>query len=180
MNLDGAVDLKALDKDQPMIRLLVCRNCKTIEELPDYDGDPAGDLLLNISIERHQRPVEHIGLLMKFPLKYWAVPKVQAEIIKQIKGGSEGLDAFQTNFYATKMTFAEDAMRCYSEHNRPKGQCADYKSDKKLLKPDTAKERKDAGMDKPGATGPKVYLCDFCPVKSFNMTQHNKEKGLYK
>jgi len=108
------------------------------------------------------------------------VPKIQAEIVKQIKGGSEGLDAFQTNFYATKNQFAEDAMSCYSDHNRPKGQCSDYKSDKKLLKPDTDAERKYAGLEKAGKTGPKVYLCDFCHVKSFNMTKSNEHKGLYK
>jgi hypothetical protein len=181
MDFSSAVDLGAkANKDEPQIRVLVCRNCKSIEELPDYDGDPALDTLLNILVSQHQKPVEHIGLLLKFPLKYWAVPKIQAEIVKQIKGGSEGLDAFQTNFYATKNQFAEDAMRCYSDHNRPKGQCADYKSDKKLLKPDTNAERKDAGLEKAGVKGPKVYLCDFCPVKSFNMHQFNKEKGLDK
>jgi len=179
MDFSGAVSLDRLDKNEPMIRILVCRNCKTIEELPDYDGDPAMDTLLNILVSKHQQPVEHIGLLMKFPIKYWAVPKVQAEIVKQIKGGSEGLDVFQTNFYATRNQFAEDAMRCYSDHNRPKGQCADYKSDKKLLKPDTDKERKEAGLEKSGVSGPKVYLCDFCPVKSYNMEQHNIKKGMY-
>lgn len=181
MDFSNAVDLGAKGTaDEPMIRVLVCRNCKTIEEMPDYDGDPATDTLLNILVSKHQQPVEHIGLLMKFPFKYWAVPKIQAEIVKQIKGGSEGLDAYQTNFYATKNQFAEDAMSCYSDHLRPKGQCADYKSDKKLLKPDTDVERKEAGLAKAGTTGPKIYLCDFCPVKSFNMKKHNEEKGLYK
>jgi hypothetical protein len=117
---------------------------------------------------------------MKFPFKYWAVPKIQEEIIKQIRGGSEGLDVFQTKFYETKNQFAEDAMSCYSDHLRPKGQCPDYKSDKKLLKPDTDADRKEAGLEKAGKTGPKVYLCDFCPVKSFNMQKSNAEKGLYK
>jgi hypothetical protein len=181
MDFSSAIDLKTYaDKSEPMIRVLVCRNCKTIEELPDYEGDPAMDTLLNILVSKHQKPVEHIGLLMKFPLKYWVVPKIQDEIVKQIRGGSEGLDAFQTNFYATRNQFAEDSMRCFSDHNRPKGQCPDYKSDKKLLKPDTNAERKDAGLEKAGVTGPKVYLCDFCPVKSYNMEQSNKEKGLYK
>jgi len=182
MDFSGAVDLKssAYNKDEPMIRVLVCRNCKTIEEMPDYDGDPEYDTLLNILVAKHQKPTEHIGLLLKFPVKYWAVPKIQEAIVAQIKGGSSGLDAFQTNFYSTKNQFAEDAMECFRDHLRPKGQCADYKSDKKLLKPDTDAERKEAGLAKSGKTGPKVYLCDFCPVKSFNMTQHNQEKGLYK
>lgn len=160
------------------IRLLVCRDCKTIEELPDYDGNPTDDLLLNISVERHQKPNPHVGLLFKFPMKYWIVPKVKEEIIKQIQQGSSGLDVFGTQFYETKMTFHEDAMACYAQHNRPKGQCADYKAEKKLLKAGTDKERKELGLSASGK-GPKVYLCDFCPVKSYNMKQHNLEKGLY-
>ena len=72
-------------------------------------------------------------------------------------------------------------MTCYSDHMRPKGQCPDYKSDKKLLKPETNAERKEAGLEKYERTGgPKVYLCDFCPVKSFNMEKHNTKMGLYK
>lgn len=183
MDFSNAVDLKSssFNKDEAMIRLLVCRNCKTIEELPDWEGNPDDDILLNILVQKHQQPTEHIGLLFKFPVKYWAVPSVQEEIVKQIRGGSEGLDAFQKNFYATKMTFAEDAMTCYGEHNRPKGQCADYKSEKKRLKPETTAERKDAGLGNyESSGGPKVYLCDFCPVKSFNMKMFNQEKGLDK
>lgn len=180
VDFSSAIDLGVkANQNEPMIRVLVCRNCKTIEELPDYDGDPATDTLLNILVSKHQKPVEHIGILMKFPFKYWAVPKIQAEIVKQIKGGSEGLDAFQTNFYATKNQFAEDAMTCYSDHNRPKDSCPDYKSDKKLLKPDTDADRKEAGLEKAGKTGPKVYLCDFCPVKSLVMEKYNKKQGLY-
>lgn len=183
MDFSNAVDLKSasFNSSEPMIRILVCRNCKTIEELPDWDGDPQNDTLLNILVSKHQQPQEHIGLLMKFPVKYWVVPKIQEQIIEQIRGGSEGLDVFQTKFYETKNQFAEDAMSCYATHMRPKGQCPDYKSDKKLLKPDTNAERKDAGLGKYEKTsGPKVYLCDFCPVKSFNMAKHNAEKGLYK
>jgi hypothetical protein len=181
MDFSGAIDLSAKGNEkEPMLRLLVCRNCKTIEELPDYDGDPEMDTLLQVLISKHQKPDAHIGVVIKCPVRFWIVPKIQENIIKQIKGGSEGLDAFQTNFYATKNQFAEDAMTCFSDHLRPVGQCPDYKSDKKLLKPDTDAERKEAGLEKAGKKGPKIYLCDFCPVKSFNMKKHNEEKGLYK
>ena len=171
--------LKSKPEEGPFIRLLVCRTCKTIDELPDYDGRPSDDLLLNLTVEKHQRPIAHEGLLFKLPLKYWVVPKVQEEIVKQISGGASGLDAFGTNFYATRMTFAEDAMTCWAQHNRTTD-CGDYKSDKKQLKPDTAKERKEAGLDKPGTTGPKIYLCDFCPVKSGVVQKKAfKKQGLY-
>jgi hypothetical protein len=98
--------------------------------------------------------------------------------MKQIQEGSSGLDVFGTKFYETKSMFQEDAMNCFSLHNRPLGQCPDYKSDRKLLKPDTAKDRKAEGLAESKA--PKVYLCDFCPVKSYNMKKFNQEKGLYK
>jgi hypothetical protein len=165
---------------EPQIRVLFCRSCKTFDELPDYEGHPSDDLLLNLVVDKHQKPQPHIGLLFKFPLKYWAVPKVQEEIIKQITGGSEGLDVFGTNFYSVRMTFAEDAMTCYAQHNRPKDGCSEYKSDKKQLKPDTAAERREAGLERPGVSGPKIYLCDFCPVKSVVQKKAFDQKGLYK
>jgi len=180
MSFDLSTLTNPKPEDGPQIRLLVCRTCKTIEELPDYDGHPSNDLLLNLSVEKHQKPEAHIGLLFKFPMKYWAVPKIKEEIVKQIHGGSEGLDVFGTKFYETKMTFHDDAMSCWAVHLRPKDQCPDYKSDRKQLKPDTAKERRDAHMDAPGVTGPKVYLCDFCPVKMYNQKKAFSEKGLYK
>jgi hypothetical protein len=167
------------DENEPQIRILVCRTCKSIDEMPDYEGNPADDVMLNLTVGLHQKPQPHIGLLFKFPVKYWVVPKVREEIIKQIHGGSEGLDVFGTNFYSTRMTFAEDAMTCWSQHNRPKEDCGDYKSERKLLKPDTAAERKDAGLDRPGTSGPKVYLCDFCPVKSHVQKKAFTKKGLY-
>jgi hypothetical protein len=163
--------------DEPNIRLLVCRTCKSIEELPDWEGGPETDVLLEITVQKHGD--SHIGNLLKFPVRYWVVPKVREAILSQIKEGSAGLDVISNNFYATKSQFGEDAMTCWGLHNRPMGQCDDYKSEKKRLMPDTRKERLDAGLDDIKGSGPKVYLCDFCPVKSYNMKMANKEKGLY-
>ena len=106
---------------------------------------------------------------------------LKEEILNQIKeqilgGGSKGLDVFGTGFYDIKDNFTSDAMACYNVHMRPKGQCADYKSDRKILKPDTAKERLEAGL---GATKVKTYLCDFCPVKMYNQKKAYQERGLY-
>lgn len=170
-------DIAQRETKEPQIRLLVCRDCKTAEELPDHEGRPEDDVLLQLTVERHQRPTPHTGLLFKFPLKYWTRPDVKESIMKQIREGSTGLDVFGTNYYETKSTFQEDAMKCFSLHNRPVGQCADYKSDRKILKPGTDKERADAGMG--ASKAPIIYLCDFCPVKSYNMKKHNQSKGLY-
>lgn len=174
---DNIKDIATKETKELQIRLLVCRTCKTIEELPDFDGPAEYDRLLQVAVEPHQKPTEHIGLLMKFPLKYWAREDIKKQIIEQIQGGSSGLDVFGTNFYATKMTFHDDAMKCYDIHLRPEGQCSDYKSDRKELKPGTDSDRKSEGL---GAyTGPKVYMCDFCPVKMFNQKKAFTQKGLY-
>ena len=174
-------DIKGIaekERSEPQIRLLVCRTCKSIEELPDFDGPAEYDDLLEIATQRHQRPEPHIGNLLKFPLKYWAREDVKTSIVNQIKEGSTGLDAFGTNFYETKSIFAEDAMNCFSLHLRPSNGCSDYKSDRKVLKPDTTKYRLEAGLDT--SARPKIYLCDFCPAKMHYQKKAFTEKGLYK
>ena len=175
-----AVDPKELavkEREEAQIRLLVCRDCKSAEELPDWDGRPEDDVLLQIAVERHQNPQPHIGQLFKFPVKYWARPDVKKSIMKQIEDQiSPGLDVFGTNFYETKSQFAEDAMQCWALHNRTHD-CADYKHDRKILKPKTEADRKDAGLDPRGAR--VIYLCDFCPVKSIVQKKAFKKQGLY-
>lgn len=170
-----SLELTSLTNEQePYFRLLVCRTCKTIDELPSAEEDP-GNILLEITVERHGE--DHTGLLYNVPKVIWMSEKMKPEVIKQITGGSSGLDVFGTQFYQTRMQFGEDAMTCYAQHNRPKGQCPDYKSSKKELKPGTARERRLEGLGE--STGPKVYLCDFCPVKTYNQKRAFEAKGLY-
>ena len=100
-------------------------------------------------------------------------------VIAQIQDKvAPGLNAFGTNFYETKSQFHEDAMSCYNLHNRPKGQCSDFRSEKKRLSPKTERDRIAAGMPAQMG-GPKVYLCDFCPVRVFNARKYNEQQGLY-
>ena len=163
------------NEQEPYFRLLVCRTCKTIDELPSAEEDP-GDTLLTIMVERHGE--DHIGLLYNVPKVVWLSQEMRPQVIQQIQGGSTGLDVFGTQFYATRMQFGEDAMNCYRQHNKPKGQCPDYKSEKKALRPQTQRDRIAAGLEVSSA--PKIYLCDFCPVKSYNMKKFNEQQGLYK
>lgn len=162
-------------EQEPYIRLLVCRTCKTIEELPPFDGRPEDDVLLTISVERHGE--SHTGLLYNVSALHWQSETMRDAIKKQIAEGSPGLDIFGTQFYETKMTFHEDAMKCFALHMRPKGQCPDYMSNRKRLSPGTKHERKELGLDP--TTGPKVYLCQFCPVHTYNMTKKREQAGLY-
>ena len=170
-------DIALKERAEPQIRLLVCRTCKSAEELPDFEGRPEDDVLLQITVERHQNPEPHIGQLYKFPVKYWVRPDVKESIMNQIKEGiAPGLDVFGTNFYETKSQFGEDAMQCWSLHNRTTD-CSDYKHSRKILKPKTQQDRRDAGLDPTGAK--TIYLCDFCPVKSIVQKKAFNKAKLY-
>jgi predicted metal-binding protein len=172
-------NLEASSEQEPYIRLMVCRTCKSIDELPPYQGPPEGDVLLQMTIERHGE--NHVGLLINVGAIHWNSKTMRAAIIEQIQQGSSGLDVFGTAFYETKMQFAEDAMSCWGQYNRPKGQCPDFRSEKKRLLPKTDVERKDAGLasvQQSNAT--RIYLCDFCPVRVYNERKSRDEKGLYK
>jgi hypothetical protein len=166
----------------PKIRILYCWNCRSIEELPDYEGDPQYDDLLELLIEKHETAgVPHQGSLFKIGVKLWSQEKYRTEIISQMRekvGG--GLANLDPDYYTTKATFYEDAMKCYSLHLRPVDSCYDWKNERKRLLPKTAELRKDAGLVSPSQSqGTKVYLCDFCPVKSVVMTKQRKAAGMY-
>jgi hypothetical protein len=169
--------------DGPQIRLLICRVCNTIEELPDYEGAPENDSLLAISVERHKFPSgqEHIGTMMKVPLSAWAREDVRKEIIHKIKGGdAKGLAAIDPKYYETRSIFADDAMTCFKAHLRPSGGCPDYGSDAKALRPDTKAERKELGLAPISKSAPPTtYLCQFCPVHTHVATQKRAKAGLY-
>lgn len=165
---------------EPYVRLLACRTCKTIEELPGFEGKPEDDVLLNYLVERHGPT--HVGVLYNVGYVHWNSPTMRPQIVQQINdGGSSGLDVFGTHFYETRDTFREDALVCFGQHLRPKEQCPDFRSSKKLLKPDTDKERREIGLPTGKKSGgPKVYLCDFCPVRMYNARKFNEEMGIDK
>lgn len=161
------------------IRLLQCLDCKSLEELPDYEGDPRGDFLLEALLKPHKFPDgnEHRGHLHKVEKKHWDSPATRKSIEAQIreKSGHTGLDP---DYYATKNTFQEDAHRCFAAHNRNPA-CSDYKTDSKRLTPGTAAERKAAGL--PKYRSPRdMYVCHFCPVHSMVVTAAREKAGLYK
>lgn len=168
----------------PQIRLLSCLECRTVDEIPDYEGDPAQDTLLQISIERHTDPVTqltHVGNLYRIPVKYWSRSDVRHRVLKSISSGSsEGLAAIDADFYDTRSTFFDDAMACYRQHLSPKGRCPDWHADNKRLLPKTQADRKEAGIkSKVSETGPRVYLCQFCPANVYMVTKARKEAGQY-
>jgi len=167
----------------PKLRILYCWNCKSLEELPDFEGHPDDDVLLQVLIDKHESAgIKHAGSLFKIGLSIWEQEHKRKQIIEQIRdkvGG--GLDNLDKGFYETRATFHEDAMKCYNAHLRPKDSCADWAHESKRLLPKTDDLRKDAGLESVAkANSTKVYLCDFCPVKSIVITKQRKAAGMYK
>ena len=154
--------------NEPTFRLLFCLVCQTLEELPPFDGNPEQDYLLAIACEAHVFPSgePHKGKLFSLPLKVWAKTESKKEIIRQVKGGGSAVLAeIDDSFYDSRSNFMEDAMSCYKQHNKPKDGCSDWHTKHYLLIPKTVKERKAEGMARyQDESGPKTYLCDFCPV----------------
>lgn len=152
------------------MRLLMCRDCRTIEPLPDFDGPPEYDALLDHMVEAHKFPngEMHVGNLAQVPDEDWKNPERRQAIIQQATARTTGLES---EFYATKNTFEYDAMKCYGQHGRPDEGCIDWRDDKKRLGNPTK-----FGWQ----VGPKVYLCDFCPVRSWVATQKRHAAGMYK
>lgn len=172
--------------DGPVLRLLFCFECNTVEELPPHDGPPETDLLLEMTVEKHEYPsgLRHMGKLFILPVKTWAKTESRKAIIEQLKGkGAQGLDALDpdANFYETKMQFAEDAMQCWKYHLQPSDPgCNDYESEEKRLLPKTHKERIELGLPDPANSGaPKVYLCHFCPYHAVATTKKRALRGMY-
>lgn len=150
------------------MRLLVCFECNSIEELPDYDGPHEHDVLLEELVSRHGPEEDrHRGTLMQVEDKHWQSKKTRKGIIQQIWKGAKGLDDLDEDYYATKNTFVEDAAKCYNRHNRPKDGCIDYKVHNKRI----GNPLKGSPM--------KVFVCDFCVVKSTVQEKVYKERGLY-
>ena len=148
------------------IRILRCFDCGTLEELPDFDGPPEHDTLLEVLMSRHETDGHrHVGKLYDVEERVWRLPNLRKAIIEQMKGGSSGLAAFDASYYETRDTFKEDASLCYGLHLRPKEGCSDWRSDRKKLVPPTRADRKEVGLGMQGA--PVRYLCDFCPVRAY-------------
>lgn len=165
-----------------MPRLLVCRECRVIEVLPLYDGPPElehQDPILTNLVRRHvgihgdARP--DAAALLVVDEKPCHCPKCRGFQNKWeghrdeiLKGLGERWTGMHPEWYATKDTYKEDAMRCYNLHRRPQGtDCIDFQTDPKRLTPEHWKGR-------------HVYLCHFCPVSTAVITAKRWKAGMYK
>lgn len=178
------------------MRLLYCRTCAQtpgrlppLEEIPDLDYElPEGDVdpLVEHVVERHTTmdPMGHGSSsmenspfrLMHIPDEEWNADK--QGVIKAINAENKkvGMDAW---VYESHNTYAEDALRCYVEHQRPKEGCIDYWSESKRIgRPTTEGRQAVKDQYKLGERDP--HLCQYCPVQSWVSTQVNFKHGLYR
>lgn len=151
------------------IRLLQCMTCRSLEELPDFTGRPEDDVLLHYVDENHGGHTDnpHDRALHRVEDKHWRDPAIRRQITREMWRDTKG---FVPAYYDTRNTLLEDAAKCFKKHHFSVP-CLDYQDPSKRignpasrLRKQVAKEmRRDASDFGPG---PKVFLCNFCPVQS--------------
>jgi hypothetical protein len=158
--------------------LLVCFVCHTIDEIPNYmaeeaDNDPRIGFIMQRHLNRHPSTRDRLSTewasLGEAPTKYWKDPSYRKQITEQILKGN-GQTGFDAEFYDVQNQMKEDAAKCFQSHNRPayksntQPKCADYMTLPKEIKPDTAAERREAGLQSYDDTKLKrEYICSYCP-----------------
>lgn len=172
------------DSKDAKIRILICKDCKSIQPLPDFGGRPEHDETLIARVAEHQHPGPaptrgHAMELGRVSEVSWNNPEKRKQMLDEIGknvglGSGEGLGS---ELYDLKSTFAEDAMRCWRFKHGRTSNCDDYKHDKMKLLPDSRAERKDLGLDPKDR--PVQYLCQYCPMESVIQQKRNEKKGLY-
>lgn len=151
----------------PRVRVLICKDCGTTEELPDFAGRSENDFALKAAVEPHRTPdgEPHKGRLFTGILqRLWRNEEDRKELVKRI-WNTEGATGMDSWVYNTAATLKEDAGQCWKKHGQPI-RCSDFHSDSKRLSPPSQEERKDAGMKKlkvkEMAASQVRYLCDYC------------------
>lgn len=172
--LSNDVKISQDDLGAAGIRLYICDDCKQIIPIHS-DGTPPYkyDYLLHTLEDQHGFR-GHRFAVVTVNKAGWEDTQGQKKIVQAIKdslaGGETG---FGSAFYDVKDQFREDAMECWRQHNRTHN-CQDFKSEKKVLQPDTKDLRRSEGL---GDYRSNIHLCNFCPVASL-VEQALRKKAL--
>jgi hypothetical protein len=178
-------DVVDLNSSTPKLRLLQDLTAHKVYEVPFFNGPPERDVLLQKVIDDHctcgprckhpnVKPGEpHRGNLMVIEQRVW--DKRQSEILRDMWRDVPGMSE-EDVLHSFRNTYVEDAHECFNRHGRPEMSCIDYKEDhKKIGSPvHTSRNAKRAMMQ----LSP-VFLCDFCPVKTWVQEQVYHQRGLY-
>lgn len=179
------------------MRLLFCDLCKTLEEIPDYEGEMEVDPLVEDLVRRHNErdPMGHGGRDIRHspmriaviePTEHMTSDQVWAadreNILKQLNEQNKKV-GFSSWAYESLNTWQEDAMTCFRRHRRPdigNGKpCIDFWSDSKRIGRPTEigkqvlKENAKLGTGDP-------HLCQFCPYFSGVQTEIRFKQGMYR
>lgn len=156
------------------VRILVCFECKTMEEIPDFppEANPLDDVILFYVDEKHggQTQQPHHRTLMRVEKRVWDDRPARRQIIKQAWEGTSG---FKPSYYDLRNTLQEDAVNCHKAHQR-QVPCIDWRDGSKRLRSPSQSDREKLARDLPRSMhvdtdrlvkgAPQRYLCDFCPV----------------
>lgn len=156
----------------PQVRLLQCFLCRSVEELPDFEGHPDDDVVLHYADERHGGSTEqpHHRALHRIAAAQWNDLAIKKSVTKQMWEGTTG---FTPGYYDVKNTLQEDAAKCFTAHRR-QVPCIDWQDSSKILRAPTAAARRalakelprgmDIDRERLAKGAPKQYLCSFCAV----------------
>lgn len=171
----------------PCIRLLQCFDCKSMDVIPDFVGNPEDDVTLHYTDEKHgghtQQP--HTRALHRIPQKFWDNDKLKKQIVD---GMWEDVTGFTPDYYAARDNLKEDATKCFVAHHRAIP-CIDWHEDSKRLRAPTGELRRQLAKDIPrnlhhidrdrlAKGAPVQFLCDYCPVKIAVDRRKREERGL--
>lgn len=167
------------------VRLLICAVCKSVEELPPYEGPQERDDTGNYKVSFHRFPSGnyHPFTVGDVQASAWANKGNRTAILQEISRHVEGLGeaGLGAEFYDVKANFGEDAIACWKRHGRPgsqhKNSCEDYKHDRMRLLPDTRAERKAEGLNP--KSRPNTFLCQFCPYHRVVEDRVRAAQGYY-
>ena len=170
------------------MRLLYCNACKTLDEIPDYDGQEEVDPLVEVVVREHNMrdPMAHGGQRVN-PMRLAVVDDLEwqfdrEKIIEQINRSNKQV-GFDPWVGEAHNTFREDAHKCWVQHRQPDlgagKACIDYWDESKRIGRPTAIGRQivkeNEGL---GKTDP--HLCQWCPYYSGVVTEVRFKKGQYK
>lgn len=162
------------------VRILQCWDCKSMEQIPDYAGDPIFDSILQTVDEKHggttQQP--HNRALHRVLKAHWDDRGIRRQTVEQMWSGASG---FKPSYYEIRDTLQEDAGKCFNAHRR-NIPCLDYEDSSKRLGNPAAQDRarlaREMHNDDLRASSMKVYLCNFCPVQVTVDLAKRKAMGL--
>ena len=158
-----------------VVRLLFCHTCRSVDEVPDYQGPVEHDYYLQHKVSQHQFESgnPHRGVLGRVENTPESINAAIDEMETMVQPGT-GVGMGQV-MYDLRDNYREEAFRCWKSHNRTKD-CGDYMSDRMRLWADTKADRKSEGLSTNREERPNIWLCEHCPVHSLVEQARNEAK----